>query len=137
MECLIKLIGPKNYVVENSSCVFLACDTIMNLLLKVVYCWHHSQKMCFMILVCKRLTILLLFVNRESKHGCHWMNQLLFIFWKHWHIGQVLSSLYSLHLKIFISIGNTIVWFFCNTVEDKTSPHPPAPSLAWFCYHLF
>ncbi|KAK4551229.1 hypothetical protein RGQ29_032450 [Quercus rubra] len=34
MECLIKLIGPNNYVVENSSCVFLACDTIMNLLLK-------------------------------------------------------------------------------------------------------
>nr|POE70362.1 hypothetical protein CFP56_29724 [Quercus suber] len=36
MECLIKLIGPNNYVVENSSCVFLACDTIVNLLLKVV-----------------------------------------------------------------------------------------------------
>ncbi|KAM3759194.1 hypothetical protein ACB098_01G103000 [Castanea mollissima] len=34
MECLIKLIGPNNYMVENSSCVFLACDTIMNLLLK-------------------------------------------------------------------------------------------------------
>ncbi|KAK7821283.1 hypothetical protein CFP56_037896 [Quercus suber] len=35
MECLIKLIGPNNYVVENGSCVFLACDTIVNLLLKV------------------------------------------------------------------------------------------------------
>ncbi|GMY29228.1 neurochondrin isoform X1 [Fagus crenata] len=34
MECLIKLIGPSNSMVENSTCVFLACDTIMNLLLK-------------------------------------------------------------------------------------------------------
>ncbi|XP_062163182.1 uncharacterized protein LOC133870141 [Alnus glutinosa] len=34
MECLIKLIGPNNCMVENNSCVFLACDTVMNLLLK-------------------------------------------------------------------------------------------------------
>ncbi|KAG2691426.1 hypothetical protein I3760_08G008400 [Carya illinoinensis] len=34
MECLIKLIGPDNHMVENDSSVFLACDTIMNLLLK-------------------------------------------------------------------------------------------------------
>lgn len=34
MECLIKLIGGSNRMVGNNSCVFLACDAIMNLLLK-------------------------------------------------------------------------------------------------------
>ncbi|KAG8656828.1 hypothetical protein MANES_03G012200v8 [Manihot esculenta] len=33
-ECLIKLIGPSCYTVEDDSCIFLACDTMMNLLLK-------------------------------------------------------------------------------------------------------
>ncbi|KAJ0030427.1 hypothetical protein Pint_12463 [Pistacia integerrima] len=34
VECLIKLIGPGCNEVENNSCIFLACDTILNLLLK-------------------------------------------------------------------------------------------------------
>ncbi|KAJ7958552.1 neurochondrin [Quillaja saponaria] len=34
MDCLIKLIGPNGYTVEDNGCIFLACDTIMNLLLK-------------------------------------------------------------------------------------------------------
>ncbi|XP_044464227.1 neurochondrin isoform X2 [Mangifera indica] len=34
VECLIKLIGPGCNVVENNDCIFLACDTILNLLLK-------------------------------------------------------------------------------------------------------
>jgi hypothetical protein len=33
LDCLVKLIGSKRYLMEDSSCVFLACDTIMNLLL--------------------------------------------------------------------------------------------------------
>ncbi|GAV79586.1 Neurochondrin domain-containing protein [Cephalotus follicularis] len=32
--CLIKLVGPNSYMVEDDSCIFLACDTVMNLLLK-------------------------------------------------------------------------------------------------------
>lgn len=135
MECLMKLIGPNNYVVENSSCVFLACDTIMNLLLKVVYCWHHSQKMCFMILVCKRLTILLLFVNREQarlsldestfvhllKALAYWTGTLLYT-----------VSIYksSSALGTLLSNSSVIQW-------KIRLPPLPAPSLAWFCYHLF
>ncbi|XP_020536524.2 neurochondrin isoform X2 [Jatropha curcas] len=34
VECLIKVIGPSHYTVEDNSCIFLACDTILNLLLK-------------------------------------------------------------------------------------------------------
>ncbi|XP_062110966.1 uncharacterized protein LOC133822599 [Humulus lupulus] len=34
IDCLIKLIGPNCYMVEDSSRIFLACDTILNLLLK-------------------------------------------------------------------------------------------------------
>ncbi|KAI9106338.1 hypothetical protein K1719_021866 [Acacia pycnantha] len=34
LDCFTKLIGSKDYVVENNGGVFLACDTIMNLLLK-------------------------------------------------------------------------------------------------------
>ncbi|KAH9798938.1 neurochondrin [Citrus sinensis] len=33
-ECLIKLIGPGRVTVEDDGCIFLACDTILNLLLK-------------------------------------------------------------------------------------------------------
>lgn len=35
--CLIKLIGPSADMVEENDCIFLACDTIMNLLLKVIF----------------------------------------------------------------------------------------------------
>ncbi|XP_057959684.1 uncharacterized protein LOC131152081 isoform X2 [Malania oleifera] len=34
VECLIKLIGLKGHMVEDNGSIFLACDTIMNLLLK-------------------------------------------------------------------------------------------------------
>uniref|UniRef100_A0A5B7BRT3 Neurochondrin n=1 Tax=Davidia involucrata TaxID=16924 RepID=A0A5B7BRT3_DAVIN len=34
VDCLIKLIGPNSLVVEDNGTIFLACDTIMNLLLK-------------------------------------------------------------------------------------------------------
>ncbi|KAK3211603.1 hypothetical protein Dsin_016309 [Dipteronia sinensis] len=34
VECLIKLIGPNCRMVEDDGCIFLACDTILNLLLK-------------------------------------------------------------------------------------------------------
>ncbi|TXG62225.1 hypothetical protein EZV62_013588 [Acer yangbiense] len=34
VECLIKVIGPNCRMVENDRCIFLACDTILNLLLK-------------------------------------------------------------------------------------------------------
>lgn len=34
VECLIELIGPGRQNVEDNGCIFLACDTIMNLLLK-------------------------------------------------------------------------------------------------------
>ncbi|XP_057434401.1 uncharacterized protein LOC130727311 [Lotus japonicus] len=34
LDCLSNLIGSNGYTVEDSSCIFLACDTIMNLLLK-------------------------------------------------------------------------------------------------------
>ncbi|WJZ85330.1 hypothetical protein VitviT2T_004873 [Vitis vinifera] len=34
VECLIKLIGPNGCMIEDKGCIFLACDTILNLLLK-------------------------------------------------------------------------------------------------------
>ncbi|KAJ1413152.1 Neurochondrin [Sesbania bispinosa] len=34
IDCLCKLIGSNDYMGEDNGCVFLACDTIMNLLLK-------------------------------------------------------------------------------------------------------
>ncbi|KAH7574090.1 hypothetical protein JRO89_XS03G0250400 [Xanthoceras sorbifolium] len=34
VECLIKLIGPSCHMVEDNGCIFLACDIILNLLLK-------------------------------------------------------------------------------------------------------
>ncbi|XP_058002091.1 uncharacterized protein LOC110654004 isoform X2 [Hevea brasiliensis] len=34
VECLVKVIGPSCYTVEDDSCIFLACDTMLNLLLK-------------------------------------------------------------------------------------------------------
>lgn len=34
VECLTKLIGPNGKVVQDNNCIFLACDTVMNLLLK-------------------------------------------------------------------------------------------------------
>ncbi|XP_038696051.1 neurochondrin isoform X2 [Tripterygium wilfordii] len=34
VECLIKLIGPTQIMVADNSCIFMACDTMMNLLLK-------------------------------------------------------------------------------------------------------
>lgn len=34
LDCFSKLIGSSGYMVEDDGCVFLACDTIMNLLLK-------------------------------------------------------------------------------------------------------
>lgn len=34
VECLIKLIGPHDHLVEDKGGIFLACDTVMNLLLK-------------------------------------------------------------------------------------------------------
>ncbi|GMH07881.1 hypothetical protein Nepgr_009721 [Nepenthes gracilis] len=34
VECLVKLICPGPHAVEDNSCIFLACDTILNLLLK-------------------------------------------------------------------------------------------------------
>ncbi|XP_061341028.1 uncharacterized protein LOC133287430 [Gastrolobium bilobum] len=34
LYCLSKLVGSDDYMVEDSGCIFLACDTIMNLLLK-------------------------------------------------------------------------------------------------------
>lgn len=36
IECLVKLIGPGRNMVEDNGCIFLACDTILNLFLKVV-----------------------------------------------------------------------------------------------------
>jgi hypothetical protein len=35
-ECLVKLIGPHGNMVVDDGCTFLACDTVLNLLLKVV-----------------------------------------------------------------------------------------------------
>ncbi|KAM5564397.1 hypothetical protein ABKV19_018805 [Rosa sericea] len=34
VDCLVNLIGPHGYKVEDRGCIFLACDTILNLLLK-------------------------------------------------------------------------------------------------------
>ncbi|XP_019417134.1 PREDICTED: neurochondrin isoform X2 [Lupinus angustifolius] len=34
LDCLSKLIGSYDYIVEDKGCIFLACDTAMNLLLK-------------------------------------------------------------------------------------------------------
>ncbi|MED6132477.1 hypothetical protein PIB30_019452 [Stylosanthes scabra] len=34
IDCFSKLVGPDGYAVEDNGCIFLACDTIMNLLLK-------------------------------------------------------------------------------------------------------
>ncbi|CAL8997016.1 unnamed protein product [Prunus brigantina] len=34
VDCLVKLIGPHGYMVKDNGCIFLACDTILNLLLK-------------------------------------------------------------------------------------------------------
>nr|XP_025623568.1 neurochondrin isoform X3 [Arachis hypogaea] len=34
IDCFSKLVGPDGYMVEDNGCIFLACDTIMNLLLK-------------------------------------------------------------------------------------------------------
>lgn len=34
VDCLVNLIGPHGYMVEDKGCIFLACDTILNLLLK-------------------------------------------------------------------------------------------------------
>ncbi|KAM7271775.1 hypothetical protein ACFE04_030989 [Oxalis oulophora] len=34
VECLLKLIGPDSNMTEDNDCIFLACDTILNLLLK-------------------------------------------------------------------------------------------------------
>ncbi|CAL0319142.1 unnamed protein product [Lupinus luteus] len=34
LDCLSKLIGSYDYIVEDKGCIFLACDTTMNLLLK-------------------------------------------------------------------------------------------------------
>ncbi|KAJ4707824.1 Neurochondrin [Melia azedarach] len=34
IECLVKLIGPGRNMVEDNGCIFLACDTILNLFLK-------------------------------------------------------------------------------------------------------
>ncbi|KAL5786001.1 hypothetical protein ACOSQ2_008393 [Xanthoceras sorbifolium] len=34
VECLIKLIGPSCHMIEDNGCIFLACDIILNLLLK-------------------------------------------------------------------------------------------------------
>ncbi|CAB4266821.1 unnamed protein product [Prunus armeniaca] len=34
VDCFVKLIGPHGYMVKDNGCIFLACDTMLNLLLK-------------------------------------------------------------------------------------------------------
>lgn len=41
VECLIKLIGPDGRRIHDNGSIFLACDTVVNLLLKVMQSLGH------------------------------------------------------------------------------------------------
>lgn len=41
VECLVKLVGPDGSKTHDNASVFLACDTVVNLLLKVLQSLHH------------------------------------------------------------------------------------------------
>lgn len=47
MECIVRLIGMNRLTVEDNSAIFLACDTILNILLRVC---HDQQGLMLSIL---------------------------------------------------------------------------------------
>lgn len=54
VDCLIKLIGPNGGEICDNASIFLACDTVMNLLLKVVYYITDSQISVNFVVVSRR-----------------------------------------------------------------------------------